>query len=117
MLKVGDKVKVRKDLGNIENRQVGIVEEMIEFQGRVVTIFSIADWSEVAYKIEEDEQDWYWTEEMFEKIEEKESNNMKELTFREVIANIKEDEIWEGREYTITFYGKRIAIIHNAGLS
>lgn len=54
MLKVGDKVKVREDLGG-----------------------------------------WCWTEEMFEKIEEKENNNMKELTFREVIANIKEGEVWE----------------------
>lgn len=111
MLKVGDKVKVRKDLGNIENRQVGIVEEMIEFQGRVVTIFSIADWSEVAYKIEEDEQDWYWTEEMFEKIEEKESNNMKELTFREVIANIKEGEVWESEMLEIYLDNKTSELV------
>ncbi|AYR04337.1 hypothetical protein CPD1_058 [Clostridium phage CPD1] len=111
MLKVGDKVKVREDLGNIENRQVGINEEMIEFQGKVVTIFSIADWNGVVYEIEEDEQDWYWTEEMFEKIEEKESNNMKELTFREVIANIKEGEVWESKMLEIYLDNKTSELV------
>lgn len=111
MLKVGDKVKVREDLGNIENRQVGINEEMIEFQGKVVTIFSIADWNGVVYEIEEDEQDWYWTEEMFEKIEEKENSNMKELTFREVIANIKEGEVWESEMFEIYLDNKTSELI------
>ena len=117
MLKVGDKVRVREDLEKLTTF-VTVREEMARLKGREVEIscvkVNLLD-GIVSYGVKEDLGDWCWTEEMFEKIEEKESDNMKELTFREVIANIKEDEIWEGREYTITFLWKRIAIIHNDG--
>ena len=36
-----------------------------------------------------------------EKINYKENNNMKELTFKEVIINIKEDEVWESNDISI----------------
>ena len=117
MLKVGDKVRVREDLEKLTTF-VTVREEMARLKGREVEISCVkVNWLDgiVSYGVKEDLGDWCWTEEMFEKIEEKESDNMKELTFREVIANIKEDEIWEGREYTITFLWKRIAIIHNDG--
>ncbi len=40
---------------------------------------------------------------------------MKELTFREVIANIKEGETWEGLDYTIIYFGGKIGIMYNDG--
>lgn len=116
MLKVGDKVRVIKGLKRFENSKVGINEDMLQFEEEIVTIIGVKGWGDILiYSIKEDEEEYYWVEEMFEKIEEKESNNMKEITFREVIANIKEDEIWEGREYTITLLGNRIAINYNDG--
>ena len=113
MLKVGDKVRVREDL-IYDRNEPGVTDVMLGFRGKEMTIKEVIKDREY-YIFLEDEPEHYWTEEMFEKIEEKESNNMKELTFREVIANIKEDEIWEGREYTITLLGNRIAINYNDG--
>ena len=98
MLKVGDIVRVREDLEKLTTF-VTVREEMARLKGREVEIscvkVNLLD-GIVSYGVKEDLGDWCWTEEMFEKIEEKESDNMKELTFREVIANIKEGEVWEG---------------------
>lgn len=96
MLKVGDKVRVIEGLKRFRNSKVGINEDMLQFEEEIVTINGVEEWGDILiYSIKEDEEEYYWVEEMFEKIEEKESNNMKELTFREVIANIKEGEVWE----------------------
>lgn len=62
--KVGDKVRVRRDLKNdvsYESRYT--VKKMMDYKGNVVTI------SEVHpnyYKLEEDEEGWDWTDKMFE---------------------------------------------------
>lgn len=117
MLKVGDKVKVRKGLENVTTF-VMVKEDMVKLEGKEVEISWVgANHTDgiTRYRVKEDLGGWYWTEKMFEKIEEKESDNMKELTFREVIANIKEGEVWEGREYTIALLGNRIAINYNDG--
>ena len=61
--KVGDKVRVREDL--IAEKQYGkdfFVSEMNPFKGQIVTIKKIR---ENKYVIEEDHEDWHWTEEMF----------------------------------------------------
>ena len=95
MLKVGDKVRVREDLivGSNYGGEMFCGGYMESLKGRIATIVEVYDC--LSYDIDIDEDGWCWTEEMFEKIEEKENNNMKELTFREVIANIKEGEVWE----------------------
>lgn len=97
MLKVGDKVRVREDLEKLTTFVI-VREEMARLKGREVEISWVKEnWLDgiVRYGVKEDLGDWCWTEEMFERIEEKEGNNMKELTFREVITNIKEGEVWE----------------------
>lgn len=95
MLKVGDKVRVREDL--IVNSNYGgemfCGGYMESLKGRIATIVEVYDC--LSYDIDIDEEGWMWTEEMFEIIEKEVSVNMKELTFREVIANIKEGEVWE----------------------
>ena len=95
MLKVGDKVRVREDLivGSNYGGEMFCGGYMESLKGRIATIVEVYDC--LSYDIDIDEEGWVWTKEMFEKIEEKESDNMKELTFREVIANIKEGEVWE----------------------
>lgn len=67
--KVGDKVKVRENLeiGKAYCGQTFVVQ-MKKYKGQIVTI-KVADYD--GYYIEEDEQDWYWTEEMLEDVEEK----------------------------------------------
>lgn len=94
MLKVGDKVRVREDLiaCSYYGGEMFCSGYMESLKGRIATIVEAYD---LFYDIDIDREGWMWSEEMFEKIEEKESNNMKELTFREVIANIKEGEVWE----------------------
>ena len=66
--KVGDKVKVREDLkiGKSYNEKI-FVDDMEKYKGQIVTIKVVGDDN---YRIEEDNQDWYWTDEMLEDIEE-----------------------------------------------
>ena len=62
--KVGDKVRIRRDLNkDLSNDEYSVEEEMISKAGRVVTIDS-------AYRIVE--FGWYWTDEMFEGLAEDE---------------------------------------------
>lgn len=95
MLKVGDKVRVREDLivGSYYGGEMFCGGYMESLKGRIATIVEVYDC--LSYDIDIDEEGWMWTEEMFEIIEKEVSVNMKELTFREVIANIKEGEVWE----------------------
>lgn len=95
MLKVGDKVRVREDLivGSYYGGEMFCYGYMESLKGRIATIVEVCDC--LSYDIDIDEEGWMWTEEMFEIIEKEVSVNMKELTFREVIANIKEGEVWE----------------------
>lgn len=96
MLKAGDKVRVREDLivGSNYGGEMFCGGYMESLKGRIATIVEVYDC--LSYDIDIDEDGWMWTEEMFEIIEKEVSVNMKELTFREVIANIKEGEVWEG---------------------
>ena len=66
--KVGDKVKVREDLkiGKSYNEKI-FVDDMEKYKGQIVTMKVVGDDN---YRIEEDNQDWYWTDEMLEDIEE-----------------------------------------------
>ena len=64
--KVGDKVKVRKDLKVNERYGVDFfVEDMKRFRGKIVTIFSVRESLE-KYKIAQDAYGRNWTDEMFE---------------------------------------------------
>lgn len=61
---VGDKVLVRSDLE--EDKTYGneiVMSDMLSFRGKIVTIKHI-DHSDY-YQIEEDPDQWYWTDEMF----------------------------------------------------
>lgn len=92
MLKVGDKVRVRGDLEKLTTFVI-VREEMARLKGREVEISRVNEnWLDgiVRYGVKEDLGNWYWTEEMFEKIEEKESNNMKieEMTLNEILNSI-----------------------------
>lgn len=83
--KVGDKAKIREDLeiGKTYNGQT-FVTQMEKYKGQIVTI-KIVD--NGGHYIEEDGQDWYWTEDMLEDIEE-ENTISEEMTIGEVIDNL-----------------------------
>ena len=83
--KVGDKVKVREDLkiGKTYNGQT-FVPQMKKYKGQIVTI-KIVD--NGGHYIEEDGQDWYWTDEMLEDVEE-EKYNTEEMTIGQVIDSL-----------------------------
>lgn len=110
MLKVGDKVKVREDLAIRQcmgyNGQCFVTGEMRKYIGEVVTISKINNYDR--YSIKEDDNKYRWTEDMFDKIEE--DNNIKELTFKEVVAKIKEGETWESTNYIIKCSHRVISI-------
>ena len=67
--KVGDKVKIRRDLqvGKIYNG-VAVVEEMVELAGKTATIECVDEdcYGDINYYLEEDKDGWYWTELMFD---------------------------------------------------
>ena len=61
--KVGEKVKIKKNLKKGYGFKYYVAGEMEKFKGKTVTIYSVN--SEV-YRIEEDNMSWDWTEDMFE---------------------------------------------------
>lgn len=74
--KVGDKVKVRSDLKeNIRYGRQIFVRDMAVHCGKNVEISKVHD---DAYCIKESDREWFWTDEMFEPVEE-------ELTAEEAI--------------------------------
>lgn len=85
--KIGDKVRVREDLveGNLYGTEyfIGLMEY---YRGKVFEITKV--WA-TSYKLGED--GLRWTDEMLEEVNEE----VQEKTFREVIADIKEGEVWE----------------------
>ncbi|MGV2640171.1 hypothetical protein GNF86_01780 [Clostridium perfringens] len=97
MLKVGDKVKIRGDLEvGKKFGKCDFTKEMKKYRDKLAKIEFICG---RFILLDIDNQEFGWTEDMFDKIEE--NNNMKELTFKEVITNIKEDEVWLSSVYEI----------------
>lgn len=81
--KVGDKVKIRKDLKtNIDYGATVAVEEMCTFSGDSVTINEV-DTEEEYYFIKEDDGYFCWTDEMFEDS----------LTNGELIRSMSDEEL------------------------
>lgn len=75
--KVGDKVRIREDLVMGENYGDSVaVDDMVDMAGSVVTIERFGEVH--GYYIKEDPDDYCWTDEMFEPVEE-------ELTAEEAI--------------------------------
>ncbi len=72
--KVGDRVKVRKDLvnGKVYGKDI-FINKMEKYKGKIVTIKAIFT---NFYEIEEDRGAWYWTDEMFE--------NKKQYTYEDL---------------------------------
>ncbi|MGU8523322.1 hypothetical protein ACV3OO_11890 [Clostridium perfringens] len=106
MLKVGDKVKIREDLevGQKFNT-CDFTKEMKKYRDKLAKIEFICG---RFILLDIDNQEFGWTEDMFDKIEE--NNNMKELTFKEVVAKIKEGETWESTNYIIKCSHRVISI-------
>lgn len=111
MLKVGDKVKVREDLKcGEEYGKYTFSDAMDEFRGKIATIKYIDEECNEIYRnynLDIDNLCFCWTEDMFDKIEEE--NNMEELTFKEVITNIKDGETWESET---SYINKRKGVIN-----
>ena len=85
--KVGDKVRVRTDL--IVDKIYGadkFILSMCKFKGKICTIKEICD---KCYLFEEDDDEWYWTDEMLEDVSD---NNVGEIKARtvDVADNSKE---------------------------
>ena len=89
--KVGDKVRVRRDL-NIGECYSGVVfvKGMNKYKGEIIEIEDIADDDIVFLK----DINFAWLDEMLEEVKE----DKMEKTFREVIADIKPGEVWECKE-------------------
>ena len=83
--KVGDKVKVRENLKTGKTYgKIFFYEQMKEYRGQIVTIKVVND---DGYHIEEDKQNWYWSDEMLEDIKE-ENTISEEMTIGQVIDNL-----------------------------
>ena len=65
--KVGDKVRIRKDLkASQEFRKFYIDEDMLKYRGKIATIKEIDLYG--AYRIDLDDTSWCWTEKMLEPL-------------------------------------------------
>lgn len=80
--KVGDKVRIKRDLKQGDDYEFGVVDEMEELKGHVVTIAHIDD---NIHKLKEDKGKWNWSEEMFENLAEFNKSDLKDgdvVTYR-----------------------------------
>lgn len=101
--KVGDKVRVRNDLNIGESyRGVTFVGPMKEYKGKIFEIKDIEDEDVIFLK----DISFAWVYEMLEKVNVYET----EKSFKEVIADIKEGEIWESEFKTIRKVERMILI-------
>lgn len=92
--KVGDKVRIRKDL-KVGEKYDGVIvrEEMIELVGKTLTISNVNDFGEgdINYYLNEDEDCYYWTDPMFED----------EMTNTDRIRNMSDEELAEFLKETV----------------
>ena len=92
--KVGDKVRVVKDL-TLED--VGQVHDMLEFGGLEATVETVFD---QAYHLTVDNHEWYWMDELLEPLEE-------EIGMSNVRFEIPEWVNWLARDNNGALYGYR----------
>jgi hypothetical protein len=93
-LKVGTKVKIRKDLVPGEDYEdCQFTDEMNKFKGKIVTIKSIdIVYGDYKYYIEEDEEGWSWTFTMFESTESVQT--LDDLKARDIITLRNGDKLF-----------------------
>ena len=92
--KVGDRVRIVKDL-TLED--VERVHAMLEFRGLEATVETVFD---QAYFLTVDNHDWYWMDELLEPVEE-------ELEMSNVKSDIPEWVNWLARDENGSIYGYR----------
>ena len=92
--KVGDRVRIVKDL-TLED--VGQVHDMLEFRGLEATVETVFD---QAYFLTVDNHDWYWMDELLEPVEE-------ELEMSNVKFDMPEWVNWLARDRNGALFGYR----------
>ena len=70
--KVGDKVKIRKDFSKTKSYKIAPVLNMEKYKGKIAEIQRIS--TEGNYNLDIDNMEWYWSDDMLEPYETKESN-------------------------------------------
>lgn len=70
--KVGDKVKIRKDFSKTKSYKIAPVLNMEKYKGKIAEIQRISTGGN--YKLDIDNMEWYWSDDMLEPYETKESN-------------------------------------------
>ena len=65
--KVGDKVKIVKDLANVDAGKCGLVYDMHEYVGMIATVDDVGAYF---YVLSVDDNKWRWNENTVEVIEE-----------------------------------------------
>lgn len=99
--KVGDKVRIRKDL-KVGERYDGVIvrEEMIELVGKTLTISNVNDFGEgdISYYLNEDEDCYHWADSMFEDA----------MTNADKIRAMSDEELADFLKETIRLYGDNL---------
>ena len=61
--KVGDKVRIKKDLSIDKTYGITVVISMEKYAGRIMTVSRITNFG---YGIKEDNEEWHWSEDTME---------------------------------------------------
>ena len=93
--KVGDKVKIRKDLKKGNGFNLYVTDDMEELAGKIVTIIDAWGNNDGRYSIKEDSYSYTWSEDMFEGL----AKPSKEELFKMPIGTI----IKTDRDYNNVF--------------
>ena len=93
--KVGDRVRI---LENLTLEDVGLIHDMLEFEGLEATVETVFDQS---YHLTVDNHDWYWMDELLEPVE----GEMEMETKKYVKFEIPETMRWLARDEDGSLYG------------
>ncbi len=99
--KVGDKVKIRKDFSKTKSYKITPVLNMEKYKGKIAEIQRISTGGN--YNLDIDNMEWYWSDDMLEPYETKESNfNKLDLKNGDIVKYrnglkkiVSGDKLWE----------------------
>lgn len=85
--KVGDKVRIKKDLSIDKTYGITVVSSMEKYAGRIMTVSRITNFG---YRLKEDNEEWHWSEDTMEIVPKPTKEELLKMPLGTIIKTDKE---------------------------
>ena len=85
--KVGDKVRIKKDLSIDKTYGITVVSSMEKYAGRIMTVSRITNFG---YRLKEDNEEWHWSEDTMEIVTKPTKEELLKMPLGTIIKTDKE---------------------------